>query len=61
VELAHEPVPPTALPVRPGYKYFQLGTHGRWWEAIAKTRGIAIYVGGEFPELKLELIAVKDA
>lgn len=62
VELVHEPVPPTGIPVRPGYKYFQLGTQGRWWEAIASTRGIAIYVAEkEFPELKLELVAVKDA
>jgi type VI secretion system protein ImpJ len=61
VELVHEPVPPGALPVRPGYKYFQLGTQGRWWDAIASTRGIAIYVSEEFPELKLELVAVKDA
>lgn len=61
VELTHEPVPPTAIPVRPGYKYFQLGTQGRWWDAVANTRGIAIYVPEEFPELKLELVAVKDA
>lgn len=60
VELTHEPVPPTAIPVRAGYKYFQLGTHGPWWEAVAGTRGIAIYVPQEFPELALELVAVKD-
>ena len=61
VELTHEPVPPSAIPVKSGFKYFQLGTQGRWWDAIATTRGIAIYVPEEFPELKLELIAVKDA
>ena len=60
VELTHEPVPPTAIPVRAGYKYFHLGTHGPWWEAVASSRGIAIYVPQEFPELALELVAVKD-
>lgn len=60
VELTHEPVPPTAIPVRPGFKYFQLATSGRWWDAIVATRGVAIYIPEEFPELKLELIAVKD-
>ena len=60
VELTHEPVPPTAIPVRAGYKYFHLGTHGTWWEAVASSRGIAIYLPQEFPELALELVAVKD-
>jgi type VI secretion system protein ImpJ len=61
VELTHEPVPPSAIPVRPGFKYFQLGTQGRWWEAVATTKGIALYIPEEFPELKLELVAVKEA
>ena len=60
VELTHEPVPPTAIPVRTGYKYFQLGTHGPWWEAVASTKGIAVYVPQGFPELTLELVAVKE-
>lgn len=60
VELTHEPVPPSAIPVRQGYKYFQLGTQGRWWDTVANTRGIAIYVPQEFPELRLELIAVRE-
>jgi type VI secretion system protein ImpJ len=60
VELSHEPVPPTAIPVRAGYKYFQLGTQGTWWDAVVGSRGIAIYVPQEFPELALELVAVKD-
>jgi len=61
VELSHEPVPPSAIPVKSGFKYFQLGTQGRWWDAIVATRGIAIYVPEDFPELKLELVAVKEA
>jgi type VI secretion system protein ImpJ len=60
VELTHEPVPPSAIPVRSGFKYFQLGTEGRWWEGVATTHGIAIYIPEEFPELRLELIAVRD-
>jgi type VI secretion system protein ImpJ len=60
VELTHEPVPPTAVPAKPGFKYFQLGRQGRWWEAVARTRGVAIYLPDEFPDLRLELIAVKE-
>jgi type VI secretion system protein ImpJ len=60
VELLHEPVPPAAIPVRAGFKYFQLSRHGRAWEAINRAKALALYLPDEFPELKLELIAVKS-
>ncbi|MBI4526675.1 MAG: type VI secretion system baseplate subunit TssK [Deltaproteobacteria bacterium] len=60
VELSYEPVPPTAIPVKPGFKYFHLLTRGRWWEAICKSKSLALYLPDEFPELRLELIAVKE-
>jgi type VI secretion system protein ImpJ len=60
VVLAHEPVPPTSIPVKPGFKYFHLHTQGRWWETICKARRLALYLPDEFPELKLELIAVRE-
>ena len=60
VALTHEPIPPTAIPVKPGFKYYHLHTRGRWWEVISKTRRLALYLPDEFPELKVELIAVRD-
>jgi type VI secretion system protein ImpJ len=60
VELIHEPVPPAAIPVRPGFKYFQLSRHGRSWEAIGRAKSLALYLPDEFPELRLELVAVKS-
>jgi type VI secretion system protein ImpJ len=60
VELLHEPVPPAAIPVRAGFKYFQLSRHGRAWEAINRAKALALYLPDDFPELKLELIAVKS-
>jgi type VI secretion system protein ImpJ len=60
VVLAHEPVPPNAIPVKPGFKYFHLHTQGRWWDTISKARRLALYLPDEFPELKVELIAVKE-
>jgi type VI secretion system protein ImpJ len=60
VELLHEPVPPAAIPVRAGFKYFQLSRHGRAWEAINRAKALALYLPDEFPELKLELVAVKS-
>jgi type VI secretion system protein ImpJ len=60
VELVHEPVPPPAIPVRAGFKYFQLSRHGRSWEAIGRAKALALYLPDEFPDLRLELIAVKS-
>jgi type VI secretion system protein ImpJ len=60
VQVSHEPIPPSAIPVKPGFKYYHLHTSGRWWETICKARGVALYLPDEFPELKVELIAVKD-
>jgi type VI secretion system protein ImpJ len=60
VELTHEPVPPSAIPVKTGFKYFHLSTQGRSWEAISTAKGLAIYLPDEFPDLRLELVAVKE-
>jgi type VI secretion system protein ImpJ len=60
VELLHEPVPPAAIPVRAGFKYFQLSRHGRAWDAINRAKALALYLPDDFPELKLELVAIKS-
>jgi type VI secretion system protein ImpJ len=60
VELTHEPVPPTAIPVKTGFKYFHLSTQGRSWEAISTAKGLAIYLPDEFPDLRLELVAITE-
>jgi type VI secretion system protein ImpJ len=60
VELTHEPVPPTAIPVRTGFKYFHLSPHGKWWDAIGRAKGVAIYIPDEFPDVRLELVAIKE-
>jgi type VI secretion system protein ImpJ len=60
VVLAHEPIPPSAIPVKPGYKYFHLHSQGRWWETICKSRSLALYLPDEFPDLKVELVAIRE-
>jgi type VI secretion system protein ImpJ len=59
VELIHEPVPPSAIPVKAGFKYFHLSAHGRSWEHVGRARALALFLPDEFPEMKLELVAVK--
>ncbi len=60
VELTHEPVPPSAIPVKTGFKYFHLSAQGRWWDSITVAKALALYLPDEFPDLKLELVAVKE-
>lgn len=54
------PVPPGPIPVRVGFKYFRLEKLGTYWDTIAASRNICIYFPAEFPDLRLELFAVKD-
>jgi type VI secretion system protein ImpJ len=60
VALTHEPIPPSAIPVKPGFKYYHLHTSGRWWEAICKAKSVALYLPDEFPDLKVELVAIRE-
>jgi len=53
-------VPPGPIPVRMGFKYFKLEKLGTYWETITASRNICIYFPAEFPDLRLELYAVKD-
>jgi len=54
------PIPPGPVPVRMGFKYFRLEKLGTYWDTIAASKNICIYFPAEFPELRLELYAVKD-
>jgi type VI secretion system protein ImpJ len=60
ISLSHEPIPPSAIPVKAGFKYFHLHTQGRWWDVICKARRLALYLPDEFPDLKTELVAIKE-
>lgn len=60
IQITHEPIPPSAIPVKPGYKYYQLHAQGRWWDVICKSRSLALYLPDEFPDFKAELVAIKE-
>jgi len=60
VLLRPAPIPPGPIPTRVGFKYFRLEKLGTYWDTIAASRNICIYFPAEFPELRLELYAVKD-
>lgn len=59
VVLTHASPPPAPIPARVGFKYFQLDTIGPYWNGIAGSKVISVYVPSEIPNEKIELYAVK--
>lgn len=56
VSLRHVPEPPGQIPVKLDYQYFQLDRSGVDWDAIARSRNLAVYVPSDFPQPRLELV-----
>lgn len=48
--------PPSALPVRLDYQYFELDLRGEDWDAIKVARNLAVYVPTDLPSARLELV-----
>ncbi|HKA17947.1 MAG TPA: type VI secretion system baseplate subunit TssK [Blastocatellia bacterium] len=59
VTLRHASPPPAPIPTRVGFHYFGLDSVGPYWDTIQGSKVMAIYVPDEFPEVKLEMYAVK--
>jgi len=58
VTLTHVPVPPSTIPVKLDHQYFLLQRSGNDWDAIMRSRNVAVYVPAEFPDPQLELVLV---
>jgi type VI secretion system protein ImpJ len=56
--LVHSPQPPAALPIKLNYHYFQLDRNGPEWEAVRKSRNLAVHVPADLPGCQLELLVV---
>jgi type VI secretion system protein ImpJ len=54
--LTHVPRPPSSIPVKLNYQYFSLNQSGLAWEAVVRSRNLAAYVPGDFPNPQLELV-----
>lgn len=59
VELYPLTVAPRQLPYHAGYTYFRLDTNGDEWKEVQASRGIAFHVSGDFPELDMQLWAIR--
>ncbi len=54
------PVAPRQLPYRAGSIYFELDRSGPFWKQLDTSGAIALHLAGEFPQLEVELWAIKD-
>lgn len=61
VPLLHQQTPPASIPVRLNHQYFLLSQSGLAWEAVERSRTVAVYVPGDFPEPQLELVVLLPA
>ena len=59
VTLIHASPPPAPIPTRPGFHYFGLDSVGPFWDAIRGSKTVSVYVPDEFPDVKLEMYAIK--
>ena len=58
--LTHLPVPPSAISARVETEYFGISKDGPFWDHVAKTKQVGLYVPGDFPGAELELLVVLD-
>lgn len=54
------PVAPRQLPYRSGSVYFELERGGPIWKQLASSGAIALHLAGSFPQIEMELWAIKD-
>lgn len=59
IQLRALPVAPRQMPFIPGAQYFELDRNSPHWRQMANSGGFAIHVSGEFPNLVLELWAIR--
>jgi len=58
--LRHTLHPPQGLSTKPGFVYFGLDQQGDFWTQIKTAGDIAFYFPNNYPELKIEMLALKE-
>ena len=59
--LTHLPVPPSAISTRLDTQYFGLSKVGPCWDHLVKTKQVGVYIPGELPDPKPELLVVVES
>ena len=60
VEASPLPVAPRQIPYHAGMVYFELDRTNPYWRKLSSSAGLAIGVGGEWPDLEMECWAIRD-
>ena len=61
IPLRHVASPPSILPAKLGWTYFQLERAGEDWEAVRRARHLAVYAPSEFPSPEMDLVVLLPA
>ena len=59
--MTHLPVPPATIPVKADYQYFTVSRTGPCWDHIIQSRQLGLYVPGDLPDPRIELLVVLEA
>lgn len=54
------PVAPRHLPYHAGFTYFQLDRAHPAWQVMKETAGFGLHIAGDFPELEMQLWAIRS-
>ncbi len=60
IALRPMPTAPLEIPYHAGFDYFELDRASDYWRQLAGGGGFGMHIGGDFPELKLELWAIRE-
>lgn len=58
--LTHLKVPPSAISARADTQYFGVSRAGPCWDSMVMTRKVGLYVPGDLPDPRIELLVVLD-
>jgi type VI secretion system protein ImpJ len=61
ITLRPMPVAPRQIPYHAGVVYFELDAASPYWGKMTTSGGIAVHVSGQYPGLKMELWAIRNA
>ncbi|EGV31166.1 type VI secretion protein, VC_A0114 family [Thiorhodococcus drewsii AZ1] len=51
---------PLEIPFHAGFDYFELDRSSEFWKQLASGGGFGLHIGGDFPELQMELWAIRE-
>ena len=58
VGLSHVSEPPRALPVKLDFRYFRLELSDPLWQAVLRSRSVAVWVASQIPNPEMELVLI---